>query len=293
MPMRPFALSALFLAALVGCGVPTPPPGVSDGKVAKDDKGKPTDTKPTDAKKETPDPNKKPGDPKKDEDPAKLGLKITDTKVGTGAVAEPGDTCYMNYVGTLTNGTEFDSTTKKGSRPFSFPLGMGRVIKGWELGVKGMKVGGKRTLYVPAALAYGDKPPGDSIPPNADLKFDMELLDVLKLKDADTINRTTITPGTGPAAKAGDVVNIIYTGKLINGTVVDSTEKNGNKPLQFKLGADAVMAGLDLAVTGMKKGQKIKVRIPPALGLSPQQLMGSPVPPDSLLYFDITLVSIG
>jgi FKBP-type peptidyl-prolyl cis-trans isomerase FkpA len=105
------------------------------------------------------------------------GLKYTDDQVGTGAVATPGKTAVVHYTGWLLDGTKFDSSRDR-NQPFSFPLGAGQVIKGWDEGVAGMKVGGKRTLIVPPALGYGARGAGGVIPPNATLKFEVELLDV-------------------------------------------------------------------------------------------------------------------
>jgi len=104
------------------------------------------------------------------------GLVITDEVIGTGAEAKPGSTVLVHYVGTLEDGTEFDSN-KEGDTPFSFTLGEGRVIKGWDAGVVGMKVGGTRTLVIPAALAYGSSGQG-TIPANATLHFTVELVEV-------------------------------------------------------------------------------------------------------------------
>ena len=106
------------------------------------------------------------------------GLKITDLAVGDGAEANPGQVVVVNYRGTLESGKEFDSSYGRG--PFSFPLGAGRVIKGWDEGVAGMKVGGKRKLVIPPDLAYGSRGAGGVIPPNATLVFEVELLDVKK-----------------------------------------------------------------------------------------------------------------
>jgi peptidylprolyl isomerase len=109
------------------------------------------------------------------------GLQIEDTKVGTGATPKRGQTCVMHYTGWLyengAKGKKFDSSVDRGE-PFDFPLGMGRVIKGWDEGVASMKVGGKRTLIIPPDLGYGARGAGGVIPPNATLIFDVELLDV-------------------------------------------------------------------------------------------------------------------
>ena len=104
------------------------------------------------------------------------GLRITDLVDGQGAEAVPGQTVVVHYRGTLENGKEFDSSYGRG--PFSFPLGGGRVIPGWDEGVAGMMVGGKRKLVIPPELAYGSKGAGGVIPPNATLIFEVELLEV-------------------------------------------------------------------------------------------------------------------
>jgi FKBP-type peptidyl-prolyl cis-trans isomerase len=106
--------------------------------------------------------------------PTELGK--VDTVVGTGAEAKAGDTVKVHYTGTLTNGTQFDSSV--GKDPFTFKLGAGEVIKGWDQGVAGMKVGGKRKLTIGYELAYGEGGSPPTIPPKAPLLFDVELLSV-------------------------------------------------------------------------------------------------------------------
>lgn len=110
---------------------------------------------------------------------AAFGLQYWDIVVGTGATAVPGSTVKVHYTGWLTTGEKFDSSRDRGE-PFSFPLGARQVIKGWDEGVAGMKVGGKRQLRIPPELGYGDSGAGGVIPPNATLIFDVELLDVGK-----------------------------------------------------------------------------------------------------------------
>lgn len=111
-------------------------------------------------------------------------LATIDTRVGTGAEARPGMKVTVQYTGWLyddsaknKHGSKFDSSYDHGA-PFSFTLGAGDVIKGWDEGVAGMRVGGKRTLLIPAALGYGARGAGDDIPPNASLVFEVELLNV-------------------------------------------------------------------------------------------------------------------
>jgi FKBP-type peptidyl-prolyl cis-trans isomerase len=105
------------------------------------------------------------------------GLKYLDVTVGTGRLAELGDTASVHYTGWLADGKKFDSSVDR-KEPFSFRLGAGQVIKGWDEGVMGMKIGGKRKLTIPPQLGYGARGAGGVIPPNATLTFDVELLDL-------------------------------------------------------------------------------------------------------------------
>lgn len=107
------------------------------------------------------------------------GLQYWDNVAGSGATAVPGSTVKVHYSGFLTSGQKFDSSRDRGE-PFSFTLGAGQVIKGWDEGVAGMKVGGQRQLRIPPDLGYGAAGAGGTIPPNATLIFDVELLDVSK-----------------------------------------------------------------------------------------------------------------
>ena len=106
------------------------------------------------------------------------GLQYEDTVIGTGAEAAKGKSVEVHYTGTLADGTKFDSSHDR-KQPFSFRLGAGQVIKGWDEGVVGMKVGGTRKLVVPGDLAYGPRGYPGSIPPNAQLTFVVELIKVL------------------------------------------------------------------------------------------------------------------
>ena len=105
------------------------------------------------------------------------GLQYEELQTGEGALAEAGQHVTVHYTGWLTDGTKFDSSLDRGN-PFSFPLGAGRVIKGWDQGVAGMKVGGRRQLTSPPQLGYGSRGAGGVIPPNAVLVFEVELLGV-------------------------------------------------------------------------------------------------------------------
>jgi FKBP-type peptidyl-prolyl cis-trans isomerase len=145
--MKRIALAAL-LALLAACSKKDPEPGAT--------------FKPAEAAPE-------PAGPEK--------LEIKDDVVGKGAEAKTGNTVKVHYTGTLMSGKKFDSSLDRGE-PFEFKLGAGSVIKGWDQGVVGMKVGGKRRLTIPWDLAYGEPGSPPNIPPKAALKFDIELLDV-------------------------------------------------------------------------------------------------------------------
>ena len=209
------------------------------------------------------------------------GLKKTDVVVGQGPAAKAGDRVTVDYTGKLTTGKQFDSSV--GRAPFSFTLGAGEVIKGWDLGVAGMKVGGKRRLVIPASLGYGATGAGGDIPPNATLLFDVEL------KRIDRVEIQVLKPGSGPAAKSGDTVSIDYTGTFKSGgKQFDSSV--GKRPIQFRLGG-GVIPGFTMGVTGMKLGEKRRVVIPYLLAYGEA---GRPpvIPPKSDLVFEMTLVGL-
>lgn len=108
------------------------------------------------------------------------GLKYVDLIVGDGAPAEDGMTVAVHYTGWLTDGTKFDSSHDRGDQPFAFQLGAGQVIRGWDEGVRGMRVGGKRKLTIPPDLGYGERGAGGVIPPNATLVFEVEFVSVVR-----------------------------------------------------------------------------------------------------------------
>ena len=113
----------------------------------------------------------------------KSGLIIVDNVVGEGLEAEKFDILTVNYTGKLEDGTVFDSSKNPGRDPFRFTVGAGQVIKGWEEGFIGMKIGGTRTLTIPPEMGYGARGAGDAIPPNATLIFEIELLEVDKAEN--------------------------------------------------------------------------------------------------------------
>lgn len=108
----------------------------------------------------------------------KMEFKIVDTLEGTGKALEKGNTLRAHYRGTLENGKQFDSSFDRGE-PLEFTVGVGQVIKGWDEGLLGMKVGGKRTIYIPSDMGYGARGAGSAIPPNSNLIFEVELVEIL------------------------------------------------------------------------------------------------------------------
>jgi FKBP-type peptidyl-prolyl cis-trans isomerase len=215
-------------------------------------------------------------------------LKIEDIKVGQGSeVAEKGDLLLMAYTGKLKDGKEFDSNEKPGKDPFGLRLGAGTVIKGWDLGLVGMKKGGKRRLSIPSALAYGNQAMGD-IPANSDLFFDVTLLDIVKASEPNVYDKWVLSEGKGPEAKSGDRITIAYTEKLVNGKQVYQTPKD--QPTKFVLGQGGVVAGIDAALKGAKEGAVYKLRIPPDLAHGAQGT--DKVPPNQVCIFEVRVLKV-
>jgi FKBP-type peptidyl-prolyl cis-trans isomerase len=168
------AILTFYASGVLGCSKLTEPPKNEAvlGEIAKP--AATVDAKPALKPSAAPTPSAQPAlDPN-----AKLEIK--DIVVGKGAEAKAGDTVKVHYVGTLSSGEEFDASKKHGTEPFTFDLGKGRVIKGWDEGVAGMKVGGKRKLTIPPHLGYGARGAGPKIPPNSTLVFEVELVEIVK-----------------------------------------------------------------------------------------------------------------
>lgn len=227
-------------------------------------------------------------------------LKIEDLVVGTGREAKTGDTLTVDYTGWLQakyNSEPFDAS-RLHEAPFQFVLGKGDVIEGWEQGLVGMKVGGKRRLTIPPAMGYGaDGALDGRIPPNAALIFEVELLNV-QGPPAATLPPSSVTElkiedlvvGTGAEAKTGDTLRVHYTGWLENGTKFDSSLDRG-EPIEFVLGKGEVIAGWEQGLVGMKVGGKRRLTIPPALGYGIYGA-GDSIPPNATLIFEVELLEI-
>jgi FKBP-type peptidyl-prolyl cis-trans isomerase len=229
------------------------------------------------------------------------GLKYKDTIEGSGDPAKPGQKVTVHYTGWLaTNGKKFDSSLDRGT-PFSVELGAGQVIKGWDKGLVGMKIGGKRRLYIPSEMAYGSRARGAVIPANSDLVFDVEMKDItgkplaeIKIP-ADAVKLPSGLKyvdnkiGTGEEAKSGNRVSVHYTGMLQkNGKKFDSSVDR-NEPFKFGLGRKEVIEGWDIGVAGMKEGGKRTLYIPSELGYG-KRGAGGDIPPDADLVFEVELL---
>lgn len=241
------------------------------------------------------------------------GVRYVDLVEGAGAPVKFGDVLVVHYTGRLTDGSVFESS-RKHDKPFVFSFGFPSVIDGWTVGMVGMKVGGKRKLYIPAKMAYGVNGKPKSVPPNADLIFEVELIEIGSIdslkanasedekaigvdvaeKDRKEVTMpsglryTDLRLGQGATATQGKMLGVKYTGWLTTGEKFDSNA-DGKETFDFLLGTGAVIKGWDAGVEGMKAGGKRKLIIPPELAYG-EKGFGAKIPPDSVLVFEVELV---
>jgi len=249
----------------------------------------------------------------------KSGLMFKDDSLGTGREAKANDLVSIHFKGWMVpKGDSVDlfsdwssnqnlnrqslGDSKLRNQPVKYVLSTESFIKGSDEGIVGMKVGGVRTIIIPAKLAYGDKGIG-FIPPNTDLKVVIELLDVkdrivAKMWDVDSsLFKTTksglkyaiIQEGDGPMPEPGKLVTVHYSGYLQDSTMFDSSVER-DEPITFTVGQGQVIPGWDEGMQLLKKGSKARFIIPPKLGYGEMQIEKIPV--NSTLIFDVELLDV-
>jgi FKBP-type peptidyl-prolyl cis-trans isomerase len=224
-------------------------------------------------------------------------VQIVDLVVGTGAEAVTGKLVRVHYTGWLwddgktdNKGKQFD--TSVGGDPFEFLLGSGDVIAGFDQGVAGMKVGGKRRLTVPSDLGYGAYGSG-TIPANATLVFEIELIAVNDVTGVTSLQIVDLRIGTGTMASTGKKVTINYTGWLYDASAADNKGAQftqSTEPLTFTLGASQVITGIDNGIGGMKVGGLRRLIIPADQAWGSSGTTG--VPPYTTVIFEIELTAV-
>lgn len=230
------------------------------------------------------------------------GLQFIEVEAGDGPKPTEGDLVQVHYTGKLLDGTEFDSSV--GRDPFTFTLGQGQVISGWDEGIALLNEGGKAMLIIPPDLAYGSTGAGGVIPPDATLMFDVELVQILEGSpeapvevDEDDFTETDsglkyhdFEVGEGDTPEEGAQVSVHYTGWLTDGTKFDSSLDRGS-PISFVLGQGQVIPGWDEGLSTMQVGGKRQLLIPPDLAYGDAGA-GGVIPPDATLIFEVELVGI-
>lgn len=229
------------------------------------------------------------------------GLKIFDEKVGSGKPAAVGAVLKAHYTGWLLSGRKFASSKDLG-KPLEAAMGAGKMIKGWEVGLEGMREGGVRYLRVAPSMGYGATA-YTMIPPNSTLIFRVELVssevdeevaehmdffpDTASLKfenGSEGLRYVVVKQGEGEPAKSGERVVVHYTGWMVNGYKFDSSRDRG-QPFSFELGAGSVIRGWELGVQGMLPGEKRILMIPPGLGYGSRG--AGPIPGGATLIFAV------
>lgn len=220
-------------------------------------------------------------------------LKKIDLKVGKGPAAAKGDTVYVLYKGSLKNGAVFDSNTAPDAAPFNFTIGESMVIEGWHQGFVGMKQGGKRRLEIPSSLGYGPQGNGEKIPPNADLYFEVEVLYVVKAGEDAVMDIKDVKVGTGRTVKRGDLVEVTYTARLLNGRYFEKRTQPKDAVV-FRVSDKKVVrtdrmpiAGVREGMIGMREGGVREMWLPPAVAFGYRAPGG--IPPSSFVIFEVTV----
>ena len=229
------------------------------------------------------------------------GLSYVITELGAGEAIDSNDVVTVHYTGYLTDSSKFDSS-KDRDQPFSFKVGGGQVIQGWDEGLSYLNVGDKATLTIPAKLGYGERAQA-AIPANSTLIFDIEVLSrKAGAKPFDVSGLDTITTASGlkmiklnsndenPSPKEGDLVSVDYSGYLLDGKLFDSSIDRG-EPIKFPVGTGRVIKGWDEAILLLHVGDKARLIIPSELAYG-KSGAGNVIPPNATLIFDVTLIKI-
>ena len=219
-------------------------------------------------------------------------LGVTDLVDGDGPVATAGSTLVMQYVGVAqSSGVEFDASWDRG-QPFTFTLGQGQVIQGWDDGIEGMAAGGRRELVIPADQAYGDAGSGENIGPGETLVF---VVDLIAVASAPSVESTDLIVGDGATAERGQTLWVHYVGvSQSNGEQFDASWDRGiDQFFTFALGVGQVIPGWDQGLVGMQVGGRRQLVIPPDLAYGDTGAGGGLIGPGETLVFVVDLVAIG
>lgn len=227
------------------------------------------------------------------------------------AKAAAGTNVSFLYTGTLLNGTTFATSGQDKSKAASFVLGNSTTIAGLQEGISLMHLGDKATLLIPSGLAFGASG-SSTVPANTVIRLDVEVTDFNYAATDDALIQKYLTANnittaqkqasglyyvpvvanpTGTQATAGKTVSVLYTGKLLDGTVFDASSQHGNTPISFTLGAKQVIAGWDEGIALMHKGEKATLLIPSALAYGPTGA-GTTIAPNTVLSFDVELTDV-
>jgi FKBP-type peptidyl-prolyl cis-trans isomerase len=233
----------------------------------------------------------------------------------TAPLATTGKVVSILYTNQLLNGTVFDATSQRNNNPFNFILGVNRIqVAGIEQGLALMHKGDKATLLIPSGLAYGPGGAGTAVPANSVIRSDIELTDInsdftvpddniIKKYLADNNITTAVkqasglyyVPGkvvpTGTPAVRNTTVSVLYTGRLMDGTIFDASSRNNNLPISFVLGRGQVIPGWDEGIALMRKGETGQLLIPSALAYGPAGA-GTAIAPNTVLRFEVEVTDV-
>ena len=229
------------------------------------------------------------------------GLSYVLNELGSGEAVDSGKVVTVHYTGFLTDSTQFDSS-KDRNDPFTFKVGGGMVISGWDEGLSYLRVGDKATFTIPPSIGYGSQAQG-IIPANSTLIFDVDVLSVkdgAKPFDVKGMDTTLFPSGLkmiklvenidSIQPNRGQMVSVDYSGYLMDGTLFDSSVDRG-KPIEFPVGNGSVIKGWDEAILKMHKGDKARLIIPASLAYG-ERGAGRVIPPNATLIFDVVLMDI-